>query len=130
MTQTTAVLQAPPETLDAFQFEQDKQRRLYEELQASGYKIADDPANLAQYIGQTRDIECFCEMHTPRLLCKLFVKGTRDLEHSFHLVPLHQLVKWGYVVPQPGTIFTTKFVIGVRRVSDNEYVPALRLPLK
>ena len=36
MTQTTAVLQVPPETLDAFQFEQEKQRRLHEELVADG----------------------------------------------------------------------------------------------
>ena len=130
MTQTTAVLQVPPETLDAFQFEQEKQRRLHEELVADGYAIADDPADLAKHIGEVREIECFVEMWTPRLLCKLFVKGTEDLEHSFHLVPLHQLVKWGYVVPQPGTLFRTKFIVGVRRVSDSEFVPALRLPLK
>ena len=129
MTQTTAVL-LPPETLDAFQFEQEKQKRLHEELLADGYSVADDPASLEQFIGETREVECFVEMWTPRLLCKLFVKGTEDLEHSFHLVPLHQLVKWGYVVPQPGTLFRTKFIIGVRRVSDNEFVPALRLPLK
>ncbi|NDB65874.1 MAG: hypothetical protein EB168_09445 [Euryarchaeota archaeon] len=127
---TSTAERLPAELLDAFQFEQDKQRRLHEELLAEGYQIADDPANLAQYIGTVREVECFCEMHTPRLLCKLFVKGTEELEHSFHLVPLHQLVKWGYVVPQPGSIFKTKFVIGVRRVGDNEFVPALRLPLK
>ncbi len=130
MTQTTAVLTALPETLDAFQFEQEKQRRLYEELVSDGYSVADDPASLEQYIGKTREVECFVEMWTPRLLCKLFVKGTEDLEHSFHLVPLHQLVKWGYVVPQTGTHFKTKFIIGVRRVSDKQFVPALRLPLK
>ena len=130
MTQTTAVPTVLPETLDAFQFEQEKQKRLHDELLADGYTIADDPANLAQYIGVTREIECFVEMWTPRLLCKLFVKGTEDLEHSFHLVPLHQLVKWGYLVPQPGTLFKTKFIVGVRRVSDSEFVPALRLPLK
>ena len=130
MTQTTAVPTVLPETLDAFQFEQEKQKRLHDELLADGYTIADDPANLAQYIGETREIECFVEMWTPRLLCKLFVKGTEDLEHSFHLVPLHQLVKWGYLVPQPGTLFKTKFIVGVRRVSDSEFVPALRLPLK
>ena len=130
MTQTTAVLTALPETLDAFQFEQEKQKRLHDELVADGYSIADDPANLEQYIGEAREVECFVEMWTPRLLCKLFVKGTEDREHSFHLVPLHQLVKWGYVVPQPGTLFKTKFIIGVRRVSDQQFVPALRLPLK
>ncbi len=119
-----------PEHMDAFTFECDKQRRLYEELLAENYKIADDPANLQEMIGSVQEIECFCEVWTQRLLCKLFVKGTEDLEHSFHLVPLHQLVKWGYIVPQPGEMFKTEFVVGVRRVGDNEFVPALRLPLK
>ena len=130
MTTQTTVLETPVEVLDAFQFEQDKQKRLHQELLSQGFSIADDPANLAQDIGTIREVDCFCEMHTPRLLCKLFVQGTEDVSHSFHLVPLHQIVKWGYVVPQPGTRFTTKFVIGVRRVSDHEFVPALRLPLK
>jgi hypothetical protein len=129
MTATIAV-ETPPEILDAFQFESEKQRRLHDELVAEGYTIADDPANMAGDIGSVKEIECLCEMWTPRLLCKLFVRGTESLEHSFHLVPLHQLVKWGYIVPQPGETFSTKFVVGVRRVSDTEFVPALRLPLK
>ena len=132
---TTTTLQTPavdtaPETMDASAFECDKQKRLYTELVSEKYVVADDPANLEQYIGSVQEVECLCDMWTPRLLCKLYVKGTESLEHSFHLVPLHQLVKWGYVVPQPGTLFKTNFVIGVRRVSDNEFVPALRLPLK
>lgn len=127
---TTIAAETPLEILDAFQFESEKQKRLHDELTAEGYTIADDPANMAGDIGSVKEIECLCEMWTPRLLCKLFVKGTESLEHSFHLVPLHQLVKWGYIVPQPGETFTTKFVVGVRRVSDNEFVPALRLPLK
>ena len=128
---TTIAAETPLEILDAFQFESEKQKRLHDELTAEGYTIADDPANMAGDIGsRSKEIECLCEMWTPRLLCKLFVKGTESLEHSFHLVPLHQLVKWGYIVPQPGETFTTKFVVGVRRVSDNEFVPALRLPLK
>jgi len=130
MIQTTAVPEALPDILDAFQFEQEKQKRLHEELLADGYTAVDDPANLEQYIGEVHEVECFVEMWTPRLLCKLFVKGTEHLEHSFHLVPLHQLVKWGYVVPEPGITFKTKFIIGVRRVSDDGFVPALRLPLK
>ena len=130
MLTTTIAAETPPEILDAFQFESEKQKRLHEELIAEGYTIADDPAGMAGDIGTVKDIECLCEMWTPRLLCKLFVKGTESLEHSFHLVPLHQLVKWGYIVPQPGETFTTKFIVGVRRVSDNEFVPALRLPLK
>ena len=127
---TTIAVETPPEILDAFQFESEKQRRLYDELTAEGYTIADDPANMAGDIGSVKEIECLCVMWTPRLLCKLFVRGTESLEHSFHLVPLHQLVKWGYIVPQPGETFSTKFVVGVRRVSDTEFVPALRLPLK
>lgn len=118
------------ETMDAFIYEQEKQRRLYEELIAEGYDIADDPAALAQHIGTSIDIDVYCEMWTPRLLCKLFVVGTERFEHSFHLVPLHQIVKWQYQVPNPGDRFTGKFVIGVRRVGEKKYVPALRLPLK
>ena len=34
-----------PELMDAFTFECDKQRRLYEELVSEGYKTADDPAS-------------------------------------------------------------------------------------
>ena len=127
---TTYAVEPAPETLDAFAFECDKQRRLYEELLAEDYKTADDPSGLEPAIGTVQELECYCELWTPRLLCKLFVKGTEDLEHSFHLVPLHQLVKWGYVVPQPQSYFTTKFIVGVRRVGEKEYVPALRLPLK
>lgn len=118
------------ETMDAYAYEQDKQRRLLDELQAGGYQLADDPAGLHEHIGSSMDIDVWCEMWTPRLLCKLFVRGTEDVTHSFHLVPLHQIVKWLYQVPQPGETFTGRFVVGVRRVSDNQYVPALRLPLK
>jgi hypothetical protein len=118
------------DTMDAYLYEQDKQKRLHEELVAEGYKIADDPGNLERFVGTSQDVNVFCEMWTPRLLCKLFVKGTESIEHSFHLVPLHQIVKWLYQVPQPGTAFVGKFVIGVRRVGEGLYVPALRLPLK
>jgi len=118
------------ETMDAYVYEQDKQIRLLAELEAGGYTLADDPADLHGMIGTSTDVTAWCEMWTPRLLCKLFVEGTQDREYSFHLVPLHQIVKWLYQVPQPGETFTGRFVIGVRRVSDNQYVPALRLPLK
>ena len=118
------------ETMDAYAYEQDKQLRLLAEIIADGYTLADDPGGLHDDIGSVRDVEVFCEMWTPRLLCKLFVNGTQHIEHSFHLVPLHQIVKWLYQVPNPGETFVGRFVIGVRRVSDNQYVPALRLPLK
>jgi hypothetical protein len=116
--------------MDAYAYEQDKQKRLLAELQAEGYTLADDPAGLHDSIGTSRDLAAWCEMWTPRLLCKLFVDGTQEVEHSFHLVPLHQIVKWLYLVPQPGEQFVGRFVVGVRRVSDTQYVPALRLPLK
>lgn len=118
------------ETMDAYAYEQDKQARLLAELEAEGYTLADDPAGLYGAIGTSADVTVWCEMWTPRLLCKLFVEGTQSVEHSFHLVPLHQIVKWLYQVPQPGETFTGRFVVGVRRVSDNQFVPALRLPLK
>lgn len=118
------------ETMDAFIYEQEKQQRLFEELVAEGYTVADDPANIVSHIGTTIDVKVFCEMWTPRLLCKLFVVGTENIEQSFHLVPLHQIVKWQYQVPQPGDTFVGKFIIGVRRVGEGKYVPALRLPLK
>ena len=75
MTATIAV-ETPPEILDAFQFESEKQKRLHDELVAEGYTIADDPANMAADIGTVKEVECFTEMWTPRLLCKLFVRGT------------------------------------------------------
>ncbi len=118
------------ETMDAYAYEQDKQKRLFAELQSEGYVLADDPAGLHNFIGTSQDVRVYCEMWTPRLLCKLFVKGTENISHSFHLVPLHQIVKWLYEVPAPESEFTGRFVIGVRRVSDTQYVPALRLPLK
>jgi hypothetical protein len=63
------------------------------------------------------------------LLCKLYAKGTEDLEHSFYLVPLWQIIKFNYVIPQPGEYFASKYVVGIRRVGENAFVPSLRLPL-
>ena len=60
MTQST-LAKPPTEDLDSFIFECEKQKRLYEELVAEGYTIADDPADLSQHIGSIREIECFCE---------------------------------------------------------------------
>jgi hypothetical protein len=130
MLTATYAANTAPEVMDAFSYECDKQKRLYQELLSEGYSIADDPASLEKFIGTVQEIECWTEMWTPRLLCKLFVKGSESVEHSFHLVPLHQLVKWGYIVPQPEEYFKTRFVIGVRRVGEKTFVPALRLPLK
>jgi hypothetical protein len=64
------------------------------------------------------------------LLAKLYVQGTQSDEQSFHLVPLHQIVRWAYQVPHPGETFTADFVVGTRKVGELQMVPALRLPLK
>jgi hypothetical protein len=115
--------------VDALQYECQKQARLKEQLESEGFNCVDDPAGLYDKIGTVQEIECLCQLYTPRLLLKLYAKGTEDLEHSFYLVPLWQAVKWGYIVPQPGDYFSMKYVVGIRRVGENAFVPSLRLPL-
>lgn len=119
----------PDETVDAFSYECQKQSRLKEQLESEGFTCIDDPAGLYDKIGTVQDIETLCQLYTPRLLCKLYAKGTEDLEHSFYLVPLWQIIKFNYVIPQPGEYFTAKYVVGIRRVGENAFVPSLRLPL-
>ena len=119
----------PDETVDALQYECQKQARLKEQLESEGFNCVDDPAGLYDKIGTVQEIECLCQLYTPRLLLKLYAKGTEHLEHSFYLVPLWQAVKWGYLVPQPGDYFSMKYVVGIRRVGENAFVPSLRLPL-
>jgi hypothetical protein len=116
-------------TVDAFQYECQKQVRLKEQLESEGFSACDDPANLYDKIGTVQEIECLCEIYTPRLLCKLYVKGCEELEHSFFLVPLWQITKYNYVVPKPGDYFKAKYIVGIRRVGEKVYVPSLRLPL-
>lgn len=115
--------------MDSFTYECKRQSDLKTKFESDGMKCVDDPAGLEQYVGTVKEITVFCEMFTPRLLAKLFVEGTEDVERAFHLVPVHQLVRWGYFIPREKEKFTTQFVIGVRKVSDEGYVPALRLPL-
>ena len=115
--------------MDSFQYECKRQKELKSKFEAEGLSCVDDPAEIAQHIGTVQPISVFCEMFTPRLLAKLFVEGTEDVERAFHLVPVHQLVRWGYFIPKEKESFTTNFVVGVRKVSDEGYVPALRLPL-
>jgi hypothetical protein len=117
------------ETVDAFSYECQKQARLKTQLESEGFQVVDDPANLYDKIGTVQEIECLCEQYTPRLLCKLYAKGTEDQEHSFFLIPLWQVIKFNYVIPQPGEYFKAKFVVGIRRVGENVFVPSLRLPL-
>ena len=120
----------PSETIvDALSYECGKQARLKDQLESENFTCCDDPANLYDKIGTVCEVECLCQLYTPRLLAKLYAKGCEDLEHSFFLCPLWQIVKFGYVIPQPGEYFTIKYVIGIRRVGENAYVPSLRLPL-
>jgi len=119
----------PDETVDAIQYECSKQARLKEQLESEGFSCIDDPASLYDKIGTVQEIECLCELYTPRLLCKLFAKGCEHIEHSFYLCPLWQIVKFGYIIPTPGEYFTSKYVVGIRRVGENAFVPSLRLPL-
>jgi hypothetical protein len=121
--------QLPEETVDAFSYECQKQSRLKEQLESEGFTCIDDPAGLYDKIGTVQEIETLCQLYTPRLLCKLYAKGTEDLEHSFYLVPLWQIIKFNYVIPQPGEYFAAKYVVGIRRVGENAFVPSLRLPL-
>ena len=115
--------------MDALSYECSKQVRLKEQLESEGFTCIDDPAGLYEKIGTVQEIETLCQLYTPRLLLKLYAKGCEDLEHSFYLVPLWQVVKYSYLVPQPGEYFKSKFVIGIRRVGENAFVPSLRLPL-
>ena len=119
----------PDETVDAFSYECQKQSRLKEQLESEGFQCIDDPAGLYDKIGTVQEIETLCQLYTPRLLCKLYAKGTENLEHSFYLVPLWQIIKFNYVIPQPSEYFSAKYVVGIRRVGENAFVPSLRLPL-
>ena len=115
--------------VDSLSYECSKQLRLKEQLESEGFTVCDDPANLYDKIGTVQEVECLAQLYTPRLLVKLYAKGCEHLEHSFFLVPLWQITKFGYIIPQPGEYFTTKYVVGIRRVGDKVFVPSLRLPL-
>jgi hypothetical protein len=119
----------PDETVDALSYECQKQSRLKEQLESEGFVCIDDPAGLYDKIGTVQEIETLCQLYTPRLLCKLYAKGCEDLEHSFYLIPLWQVIKYSYIIPQPGEYLTAKYVVGIRRVGENAFVPSLRLPL-
>ena len=120
---------APENIVDSLSYECSKQLRLKDQLESENFTCVDDPAGLYDKVGTIQEVECLCQLYTPRLLCKLFIKGTEDLDYAFYLVPLWQCVKFGYLIPQPGEYFTMKFVVGIRRVGENAFVPSLRLPL-
>ena len=115
--------------MDAYNYEAAKQLRLKQQLESENFTCIDDPANLADKIGTVQEVEVYCAMFTPRLLTKLYAKGCEKLDHTFFLVPFWQIVKWGYIIPKEKEYFKMNFIIGVRRVSENGYVPSLRLPL-
>ena len=119
----------PSDTMDSLSYECQKQARLKQQLESEGFSCVDDPAGLYEKVGSVQEVEVFCEQYTPRLLCKLYAKGCEKLEHSFFLIPLWQCIKFGYIIPQPGEYFSMRFVIGIRRVGENVFVPSLRLPL-
>jgi len=118
-----------PDTVDSLSYECSKQLRLKNQLETEGFSCIDDPAGLYDKIGTIQTVECICQLYTPRLLCKLFIKGTEHLDYAFHLLPLWQAVKFGYLIPQPGEYFSMKYVVGIRRVGESSFVPSLRLPL-
>ena len=120
---------APENIVDSLSYECSKQLRLKDQLESENFTCVDDPAGLYDKVGTIQEVECLCQLYTPRLLLKLYAKGCEHLEHSFYLLPLWQAVKFGYVVPQPGEYFTMKYVVGIRRVGENAFVPSLRLPL-
>ena len=121
--------------VDSFTYECQKQLRLKEQLESEGFSCIDDPANLYDKVGTVQEIETFCQLYTPRLLAKLYAKGIEDLEHAFFLVPIWQIVKYNYIIPQPGEHFSSNYIVGVRRVNDKVsglclgFLPSLRLPL-
>lgn len=115
--------------MDSFSFECQKQLRLREQLESEGFSCIDDPAQLYNKVGTVQPIDTYCQLYTPRLLAKLYARGTEEIDHAFFLVPVWQIVKYNYIIPQPGEYFTANYVIGIRRVGDNAFVPSLRLPL-
>lgn len=117
--------------MDSFSYECRKQLKFKEQLEAEGFTCVDDPALLYRKIGTIQEVETFCDSYTPKLLTKLFPPGIREERpEAFWLVPLWQIVRYGFIIPKPGDQFTSKYVIGVRKVSERGFVPSLRLPLQ
>ena len=128
---TTLNLNLPKENneMKAMQIESTLQRDLYNQVIQEGLTLAEDPGNLGPNVGEIIEVEVYCEEFTDKLLAKLYIMVTVDLEHSFMLVPVWQIVKYGQVVPEPGKYFLGKFVVGVRRIlNSRQYLYTLRLP--
>ena len=91
---TTLNLNLPKENneMKAMQIESTLQRDLYNQVIQEGLTLAEDPGNLGPNVGEIIEVEVYCEEFTDKLLAKLYIKGTEDLEHSFKLVPVWQIV--------------------------------------
>ncbi|ATW62821.1 hypothetical protein SCBWM1_gp137 [Synechococcus phage S-CBWM1] len=117
--------------LDALTYECRKQRKFKEDLEGEGFRCVDDPGELYDKVGSIQEIRCYCDSFTPKLLVKLYPPGVREEKpEAFWLVPLWQIIRYNYVIPKPGEFFTAKYVVGIRKVSSDGFVPSLRLPLQ
>lgn len=109
--------------------EASNQLEFYKGLIDEGFTLAEDPANMGPYVGKVVEVEVYCEQFTEKLLAKIYVSGTEEIERSFMLIPVWQIVKYCQVIPCEGEYFTGKFVVGARRILDNKtFVYTLRLP--
>ena len=111
--------------LERTQFEQVK---LYKAALEEGRTLINDPAELADQIGNQIEIEVYFKELTEQLLAKVYVKGTEHITEASHLIPFWQIVKYSRQIPQPGDYFTLTCVVGIRRVYEDFFVIALRLP--
>lgn len=111
--------------LEKTQFEQQK---FYQKVKDENRFLLNDHAELATYIGEVVEIEVYLKELTPQLLAKVFVRGTEDIPESSHLIPYWQIVKYCRAIPNVGEYFTLTAVVGIRRIFEDSYVIALRLP--
>lgn len=111
-----------------FSKEQNQQISFFNRVLEEGYNLIpnSDPYNLVEKVGQTIQLEVFCEKLTPELLCKIYI-GNKEGE-PFHLIPLWQIVRYLKVVPNKGEVFKGVFIVGVRKEGEKGFVPTLRLP--
>jgi hypothetical protein len=111
--------------IEKTQFEQEK---FFQKIQEEGRVLIKDPSNLSEKIAQIVEVRVLFKELTPQLLAKLYVEGTEDYPEASHLIPYWQIVKYCRVIPQIGEYFTLTAVVGLRRVFEDSYVLALRLP--
>jgi hypothetical protein len=114
--------------MSRFEKTQFEQQKLYQRVIGENRNLLNDYSGLLEYIGQVVTVEALFSELTPQLLAKIYVRGTEDIPESSHLIPYWQIVKYCRIIPQIGEYFPLKAVVGVRRVFDDSYVLALRLP--